>query len=304
MALVPSWPGPTALTTTTDARKNLAGLVVKDTLGAARSGVFPAHANPLVTARADMNVDIAAFTGAGVQFGGPVLIANDGVAQLPSVLVSPGAGTNYYVIYAKQNESTSPGTDANNNRVFGAQLSTTSFAVARAALPAGAIELATAEMPTGKTATNQAGVVITQTHRYTAAAGGTVWVRDSTERAAWTPADGASVFEISSGRVYRRLGGAWLQSPIAEASGVVVCPNTAGGGVSPVFWSDLVDVTFPPGLFASAPNVFVNTIGPSGQVPFGGLVEQITTAGCKVRGMRISAVPTNAFSVEWYAVQA
>lgn len=90
----------------------------------------------------------------------------------------------------------------------------------------------------------------------------------------------------------------------AVASGSVACPASGGSGVSPVFFSDLIDVTFPTGLFSSAPQVTVQTVGPSGQVPFGGVVEQITTTGCKVRGMRVSAVPATGFSVLWVAVQS
>lgn len=209
MALTPSWPGVTGLATTTDARKAIAGLIARNTSGVARSGILPAHANALVTARADMNVDIAAFAAVGVQFGGPVLFTNDGVAQLPSALVSPGSGTNYYVVYAKQNESTAPGTDANNNRVFGAQLSTTSFAVARSALPVGAVELGTVEMPTGKTATNQGGVIITATYQLTALTGAVVGVRSSTELTAWTPADGSLAYRLDDTITYKRVGGAW-----------------------------------------------------------------------------------------------
>ena len=219
MALTYAWPGVTGLATTTHGRKNLAGLIAKDTSGNVRSGVFPAHANPIVSARSDMNVDIAAFTGAAVQYGGPILIANDGAAQLPSALVSPGAGTNYYVIYAKQNESTSPGTDANNNVLFGAQLSTTSIAVARAALPAGALELGTVQVPTGKTATNNSGVVISATCQYTAAAGGVVWVRDATELAAWSPADGSHAFRMDTAQSLRRVGGVWAPERILLGEG-------------------------------------------------------------------------------------
>jgi hypothetical protein len=205
-----SFPGPSGLTDTTEARKAFAGLIVKNAAGVARAGVFPAHLNALVTSRADMNVDIAAFTAAAVQFGGPVLLANDGVVQLPAVLISPAAGINYYVVFAKQNESTSPGTDADNLTRVGVVVSQTSFAVARATLPAGALELATVEMPSGKTATNQSGVVISQTHQYTAAQGGTVVVRNSAEADAWTPHDGAEVFQLSPWPTPRyRRAGAW-----------------------------------------------------------------------------------------------
>lgn len=210
MALTPSWPGPTGLTTTTDGRKAVAGLIVKDTAGVARSGVFPAHANPLVTARADMNVDIAPFTAVGVQFGGPVLFSNDGTAQLPSVLVAPVSGSNYYVLYAKQNESTAPGTDANNNRVLGMALSAVSFAAARALLPEGAVELATVQVPAGTTQTNS-GAIITATHRFTAASGGTVWLRNQAEQDTWTPVDGSLAFRVDTDTLLIRQDGAWVR---------------------------------------------------------------------------------------------
>lgn len=210
MTLQPSWPGVTGLASTTATRKNLAGLIETDTSGNARGGVFPAHLNALVTARSDMNVDIAAFQAAAVQFGGPILISNDGTIQLPSVLVSPASGTNYYVVYVKQNESTSPGTDANNNLVAGAALSTVSFAAARGSLPTGALELATVQMPSGKTSTNASGVTITPTFQYTAAEGGVVMLRSQTEQDAWTPSDGSWAYRIDEGVTYRRTGGAWV----------------------------------------------------------------------------------------------
>lgn len=227
MALQPSWPGVTGLTSTTAARKNLAGLIETDAAGNARAGVFPAHLNELVTARSDMNVDIAAFQAAAVQFGGPVLISNDGTIQLPSVLVSPASGTNYYVVYVKQNESTSPGTDANNNVVVGVALSTVSFAAARSSLPAGALELATVQMPSGKTATNASGVTITQTFQYTAAEGGVVMLRNQAEQDAWSPAPGARAFRIDTGTERVRRGTAWA----TPTSGGVFNGSTDGSGL-------------------------------------------------------------------------
>lgn len=212
MTLRNSWPGPTGVTTTTDARYDLSGLLEATTAGVARTGLFPSNLSSVVTARSDMNVDIAAFQGAAVQFGGPVLIANDGTAQLPAVLVSPASGTNFYVVYVKQNEQTAPGTDANNLPVFGAALSTVSFAVARGTLPTGALELATVQVPASVSATNAVGVTITQTFTYTAAEGGVVPVRNSTELTAWTPADGSLAWQIDVGLLMVRSGGAWAPS--------------------------------------------------------------------------------------------
>jgi hypothetical protein len=307
MALTNSWPGVNVAATTTDARRNLAGMLVKDTTGTARSGIFPAHANALVSARSDMNVDIAVFTGAAVQFGGPVLIANDGVAQLPSALVSPGAGTNYYVIYAKQNESAAPGTDANNNRVLGAQLSTTSLALARAALPAGALELGTVEMPTGKTATNQSGVIVTQTAQYTAAAGGVIWFRTTTERdAATTYADGQLAEVIGDTRLYRSTGGVWklvntglhLIKPSAVSGGTI-----SGDGAVAFTGQNLVNID---GIFSSGFDNYVIEIDVTTVSAITNVFTRLRASGTSDtaanyyaqqmwgQGSSVSAVPQNA----------
>lgn len=93
---------------------------------------------------------------------------------------------------------------------------------------------------------------------------------------------------------------ALLNMPDKTASGSVSCPGT-GGGVAPMYWSDLVTVVFPPGLFATPPRVVVQTVGPDGSVGFGGAVEQITATGCKVRGVRVNAVPGADFKVHWIA---
>lgn len=104
---------------------------------------------------------------------------------------------------------------------------------------------------------------------------------------------------------YVHDGSGWVlrQPAKAVASGTITLTNTTGGGASPIFWSDLFDVTFPAGMFTIAPQVFVQTTGIAGQVPFGGLVEQITTSGCKVRGMRVAASPGVGFFIHWVAVQ-
>lgn len=220
MTLRYSWPGPSGLASTTDARKALAGLLAVNTAGQVRAGVVPAHYGALLSPRADMNVDIAAFNAVGVQFGGPVLFSNDGTIQLTDVLVSPTSGMNYYVIYAKQNEATSPGTDANNDTVRGAVVSTVSFALARSGLPEGAVEIGTVQVPPGVTATNASGVIVTTAAPCTAAAGAVVALRSQADQDAWTPADGSRAYRIDLGRYASRVAGAWLleftDTPLTE----------------------------------------------------------------------------------------
>ncbi len=103
-------------------------------------------------------------------------------------------------------------------------------------------------------------------------------------------------------RTYTWTGSAWVrETPWWAASGTVTCPASGGGGSAPVFWSDLIPVTFPAGLFAAPPRVIVQTIGPNGAVPMGGMVEQITKDGCQVRAFRVGSVPGAGFSAVWLA---
>lgn len=91
----------------------------------------------------------------------------------------------------------------------------------------------------------------------------------------------------------------------AMAQGSVVCPAGGAGGATSggIGWSALINVTFPVGRFSTAPQVKVQTVGPNDQVSLGGVVEQVTTSGCKVRGVRVGSVPNELFTVQWTAIQ-
>lgn len=115
--------------------------------------------------------------------------------------------------------------------------------------------------------------------------------------------DGRRLLARDKQRWYTWVSSSWVGERVI-VTGSVACPASGGGGAAPVYWSDLIDVSFPAGVFSSPPRVMVETIGPAGQVPAGAMVEQITTTGCKVRGYRIGSVPSSAFSVQWVAVSA
>ena len=100
------------------------------------------------------------------------------------------------------------------------------------------------------------------------------------------------------------LPGTWTRDyPVySMEQGVVACPTIGGGSASG--WSALIDVSFTAGRFSVAPHVKAQTIGPAGQVTMGGaVVEQVTTSGCKVRGLRLGSEPNELFSVQWTAIQ-
>lgn len=258
MAIQDAFPGASATVDTVKLRKDLAGLIVRDVNGDARPGIFPRHPNSLITARADMKVDVGAFEGVSVRGGGPLFIANDGVAVV-SLDPAPVANSRYDIIYFKQNESVSPFTDANNlpvlDKVTGPAAASPSLPAARALLPAGAVELGHVLIPSGKTATNQVGVVVTATHQFTGTSGGHVAFRTHPELLLWTTApegQHASVLidsvELRNADFVRR-GGVWIPTtPISGEVGVPVTSSNAGNA----------PITFPPGLFVLPPRVFVS----------------------------------------------
>ena len=208
MALNYSFPGPSGLANSTAIRKDLAGLVVRDTAGVVRGGVFPRHTNSLITARSDMRVNVLAFEGVTVR-GGALFIANDGTTASPLLATAPASNARIDVIYFKQNEAASPYADVDDSPVFGVVTGVASGDPQVPALTiAGAEPLGTVYIPSTATATNSAGVVITPTHRFTAAAGGILLVRSSATYPA-LPYYGQQVDDMALGYILRWNGTEW-----------------------------------------------------------------------------------------------
>jgi hypothetical protein len=212
MALTRSFPtqNPAGLPIT-DTRRVTAGLVVRNTDGTPRPGVFPAHASPLVTGRATaplMAYDVAPFLAATSRLNtGIELIAND-AATTVTTTAAPASNSRIDVIWVRSQFVQHA--DANNDVVFGVTQGTAALTPVKPAIPAGALELATAEILSTTTQTSTA--VITQTHPYTATAGGVVWLRNATEQAAWTPTNGAIAYRLDLGAHLFRRGGVWARS--------------------------------------------------------------------------------------------
>ena len=203
MALTDAFPGAPGVADSVDLRKGLAGLIVRDTAGVARAGIFPRHTNALVTARSDMALDVAAFEGVSVRGGGPLFMANDGVAQSPASATAPASNSRIDVLYFKQNENGYGGfADGVNTPVFGVATGVAAASPTKPSIAgiAGAVELATVTIPSTATATNSSGVVITQTFQYTAAAGGMVYFRNASDEAAFTlPMQGQVGYRLDLG---------------------------------------------------------------------------------------------------------
>lgn len=194
MALKTSFPAPTGKAISSpDSRSALAGLVQRSPAGVPRAGILPRTTTDLVTSRASMGVDVAAFEAVVVRNSLPSFLPNDGTTVV-SGFAAPGANSIYHVIYVKQNEASAPFSDGNDNAGFDFVSSTAapspSLAAAIAAVPAGGLPLAAILMPSTATTTQSAGVVITQLYAYTCPTGGVLWFRNTTERDAAAIAEG------------------------------------------------------------------------------------------------------------------
>lgn len=183
MTLGDGFPAASGTVDSTELRKALAGLILRDTSGNARAGVFPRHTSALVSAKASMAVDVAAFEGCTVRGGGPIFLANDGTVAV-SIDAAPVSNSRIDVAYFKQNESASPYSDANDLPVIAVEKGTAGAVPVKPSLPDGAVELATILIPSGVSATNAGGVVITQTAPFTTVTGGVLLVRSTADLSA------------------------------------------------------------------------------------------------------------------------
>lgn len=209
MSLQQPFPGHTEKATFADLRRDLEGLIVRDVSGVMRAGVFPDHVQPLVTGRADMRVTVADFRAVQTRHGA-VLLANVGADTSVQLQAAPSANRRIDLVYVTMRSAVLG--DADSSPTFGVVTGVPSPSPSVPVLPpalAAALPLATVEVPAGATATQSAGVVITQVYPFTAAAGGVVVVRNAVELAAWTPADGGRAYNLADSTEYVRVAGGW-----------------------------------------------------------------------------------------------
>lgn len=185
MALTDSFPGPSGLTDSIEAGKDLAALLMHEN-GTPKAGMTWKSASNLLVARSDLRVDIIAFKAALVRDGAARLLANDATAQSPEFTV-PTANSRIDVVYVKVGETTQG--DSSDGPFFGILQGAPAAIPSKPALNiAGAVEVGTALIPSTATGTASAGVILTTTAPLTGAAGGNV-----PKRIPLTPSAGTSV---------------------------------------------------------------------------------------------------------------
>lgn len=235
-----------------DERRTTLGLFARNSDGTARVGVLPAHSNPIVTGRASMGYDIAAFNAVTARTAaGAEQIANDGSVTVTTT-PAPGANSRIDVIWVRAQFQILG--DANNDVVFGVTQGTAAVSPTKPAIPAGALEFATATIPSTATTTLSSGVVITNTFQYTAAAGGVVRLRNSVEQAAWTPQEGTLAYRMDTEQL------------------IVYVPDAAAPGWHHVAGKPVLDAITFTGIYSSSGPFPARVITAAGRVSLEGTV--------------------------------
>ncbi len=239
MALTPSLPTGSPAGLPLIARRRIqAGLVARAADGTPRTGVLPASFGPLVTGKASMGYNIAEFVAVtSRQSPGVEFVANDGTVDLsPTGYAAPTANSRLDVIWVRS-RFTGFG-DSSDAPEFGITQGAASPTPVKPSLPAGALELAVAEVKATDTTTQT--VVITQTHRYTAMAGGVVPVRNEADLNSWNPADGAESYRIDARVGYERVSGSWVRRQLFKGSRISASTNDDGIVIVPNPFSPMV----------------------------------------------------------------
>src|SRR5690606_4301504 len=241
-------PAKLAETDADDTRYDLAALVACDANGLPRSGIT-APPGLVLTGTSAASVIVGRLRAAAVRDRGAVLLANDGPVTVP-LDAAPASNSRIDVIYAKQSDAsnTVSAPDTDNNPVIAVAKGTASATPTKPQIPEGAIEVGTVQIPANATSTQASGVVIGQTDRYTAAAGGVIPARTAAGRLAMTNVPGGQVVHQLSDHslwVMAELGGDWRKVRFADETEQV---------------STQIAGTIPGGMHNSAAYIYTGTI--------------------------------------------
>lgn len=176
-----------------------------------RPGLFYDGVTNIVLGKANMSYDVVPFTAALTRgaAAGTVLSGNPGVENVVTT-AAPGSNSRIDVVYIWQREASLDG--LNSDPVIGVVQGTAAVSPTVPSLAAfpGALELARITVAAGATATNGAGVTITQTAPFTTVDGGMLVRRSTTEcDAISSPAEGLLCYVLADKITYRRNASAW-----------------------------------------------------------------------------------------------
>lgn len=240
-------------TTPIQGRLVLASLVAENAPGTPRNGLLDQKATTVVSGKPDMSYDVSAITAIVNRAAseGVYMFTTTGTTNVTTT-AAPGTGSRYDLIYLLQRDLDKG--DADNTAVLAVLQGTAATSPTKpyASLPAGAYVLAEALIASGATATNGAGVTITQVWRYTSLRGVPITVRNTTERdEITTPQLGMQVCRLdNSRRLDEWDGSVWNTAALLDAlpKGLVysnkVTTSTGQMGAGPTVVFNVASFTF------------------------------------------------------------
>lgn len=237
----------TAQTPAIDTRKADELKLVASAAGVARLGVLSDNPSIVTSdaSTAPMRVAVAkaGFATQRVAGDGVALWGNDG--SIFVTVTKPGSNSWYVTVYAKHNDTAAgDGTSLPEINVVTGAASATPV---EAALPSGALKLATILIPSTATSTQSAGVIITNVYPMTVFRGGTVPFRTKAE------ADAAAAFPVNTlgnvfadstttnNGIYRWSGTAWLAS---SGPGILMRRGATAGNIVTASYTAIYASTF------------------------------------------------------------
>jgi hypothetical protein len=233
-------------TTTVEHRLQLAGLYAENAPGVPRSGVLAQAADQLVVGRSDMSYDVgpAALVISRTAAEGVYTPTLTGTTNVPTG-AAPGTNSRWDLIYVKQNDQAKG--DADNAPVIGVQQGAAAASPTKPAgsLPAGAYVIAEARIFALTTGTSGGSNTIAQVWRHTAARGGTIPIRNTTELAEiTTPHQGMTISRLDlPGRpVFEWDGTRWAAPALGFLGSATNAGNTTTGTSQNTLVSATVDL--------------------------------------------------------------
>lgn len=234
MAVKNSFPtgNPTGLPIS-DTRNIVSNMFFSEASGAARSGIIPPSSSLLeiVAGASNMAYRVGAFmavTSRATHLA--EMVVNDSPVTV-STTAAPASNARYDVVYVRSRFSSLG--DGNDLPEVGVVQGATApvASLVKPPIPAGALELGTAIVRAGATATNQSSVTIANTSRFTTFAGGTLFVRTEAELADISAIWGSRAWTLNTRRdwIYQ---GSWRRA-FPEPERITVSPAVLTGGSPP-----------------------------------------------------------------------
>lgn len=198
----------TGVTTPAEHKMAQAGEIVKASGNLVRPGLFWGGTSSIITGKANMSYDVAAFTCASTRgaSAGVLKWSNDAVYNA-TTSAAPGSNSRIDIIIAWHREYAADGTNSDPQILVVSGTPAASPSAPSLASYPGCIELGRATVPSGITATTSA--TITQTAPFTAMDGGRIPFRNTTERDAGTYVEGQLGWLMDTDTLQVYTGSAW-----------------------------------------------------------------------------------------------